>query len=288
MSVLVNNNTKVLIQGITGKQGRFHAKLMQEYKMDVVAGVTPGKEGEAVHNVNVYNTVAGAKKKCQIDASLILVPPAFVYDAAYEAIINKIPLIVIVTEHVPVHDSIKIRQLAEEYQITVIGPNTIGVISPGKGKVGIMPGYIYSEGNIGVISRSGTLTHEISSNLTDKGFGQSTCIGIGGDPVNCTDFIEALKLFRDDPETDQIILIGEIGGVSEEMAAQYLKDNKFSKPIMAFIAGKTAPKGKKMGHAGAIVNGNTGSAKSKIKALEDAGVRVAKTMDQLLFFVENN
>lgn len=283
MAILVHQGMKVMIQGITGKQGSFHTKLMQEYHMDVVAGVTPGKKGESVQGVPVFHTVAKAKSYTPIDASLILVPPAFVYEAAFEAISNAIPLIVICTEHVPVHDSIRIRKLAlKNPSLRVIGPNTIGVISPGKGKVGIMPGFIYREGNIGIISRSGTLTHEIASNLTYQGLGQSTCLGIGGDPVMGTDFIEALKLFSQDNETEAVVLIGEIGGAAEEIGAQYLKDNGYPKPVLAYIAGKTAPREKKMGHAGAIIHGERGTAQSKMKALSQAGVTVASSPNKLL------
>jgi len=285
MSVLVNKDTQVLIQGITGTQGQLHTKLMLEYNVKVVAGVTPGKKGEKVHGIPVYNTIMQAKTDTAVDACLILVPPPFVYSAACEAIENKIPLIVIITEHVPVHDSIRIRRMAQQHSIKLVGPNTIGVISPGKSKVGIMPGYIYSEGNIGVISRSGTLTHEISSNLTYRGQGQSTCIGIGGDPVIGLDFIEAFELFRDDPETESLIMIGEIGGTGEERAAEYIKQSKYPKPVFSFIAGQTAPEGKKMGHAGAIVGRNMGSAKSKMQALSSAGVKNANTLEELLDFV---
>ncbi len=288
MAVLVNQDTQVIIQGITGKQGRTHTKLMQNYNVQVVAGTSPGKGGQEVYGVPVYDAVATATAEHSINASMVIVPPPFVLSAATEAIEQRIPLVVIITEHVPVHDSIRIKQLADQYGVTVVGPNTIGVISPGKGKVGIMPGYIYSEGQIGVISRSGTLTHEVSSNLTYRGYGQSTCIGIGGDPVVGTDFVEALKLFREDDETQLIILIGEIGGVGEEKAAQYIKETNYPKPIVAFIAGQTAPKGKKMGHAGAIISGNMGSAESKMKLLGEAGVQVAETLDQILEIVEKS
>ena len=287
MSILVNEGSKILIQGITGTQGRLHTRLMLEYNARVVAGVTPGKKGEKVHGVPVYNTILQAKRDTAVDACLIMVPPAFVYSAACEAIENNIPLIVIITEHVPVYDSIRIRKLAREYSIKVVGPNTIGVISPGKSKIGIMPGYIYSKGNIGVISRSGTLTHEVSSNLTYRGYGQSTCVGIGGDQVIGLDFVDAFELFRNDPETESLIMIGEIGGTSEERAADFIRETRYPKPIFSFIAGQTAPKGKKMGHAGAIVGQNLGSARSKMQALEEAGVKNANTLEELLDFVIN-
>ena len=286
MAVLVDGQTKVMIQGITGKQGSYHTEKMLEYHMDVVAGVAPGKGGQTVFDVPVYHTVQEATEKHSIDASLILVPAPFILPAATEAIDAKIPLVVLITEHVPVHDAIKIRERARENGIRLVGPNTIGVISPGKGKVGIMPGYIYSEGRIGIISRSGTLTHEISSNLTYRGFGQSTCIGIGGDLAVGMDFVEALEIFRNDEETDLIVMIGEIGGVGEEMAADYIQKASFPKPIVAYIAGLTAPEGKKMGHAGAIVSGNMGSAKSKMEALQKSGVKIANTLDEILEFVE--
>lgn len=281
MAVLVKPGMKVLIQGITGKQGRFHTKFMQEYGMNVVAGVTPGKGGEIISDVPVFNTVKEALSFTDIDASLVLVPPAFVKDSAIEAIKNNIPLVVITTEFVPVHDTLKIVTLSEEYRVTVVGPNTIGVISPGIGKVGIMPGYIYSRGNVGVVSRSGTLTHEVSSNLTYKGIGQSTCIGIGGDPIKGVDFVDALELFREDPDTELVVMIGEIGGSGEEIAADYIKRSEYPKPVIAFIAGQTAPPGKKMGHAGAIVSGVSGTARSKISKLEEAGVNVAESLSQI-------
>ncbi|GAW92250.1 succinate--CoA ligase subunit alpha [Calderihabitans maritimus] len=282
MSILVNADTRVIIQGATGKQGSYHTLKMLEYNVNVVAGVSPGKGGYNVHGVPVYDTVAAAKREHQIDASLIMVPPAGVLLAAMEAIENKIPLIVIITEHVPVHDSLIIKNMAKEAGVRVIGPNTIGVISPGKSKVGIMPGYIYSEGHVGIISRSGTLTHEVASNLTYKGIGQSTCVCIGGDPVKGTDFVDVLKLFREDEQTDIVIMIGEIGGAGEELAAQYVKEAGYPKKIVAFIAGRNAPVGKRMGHAGAIVSQGFGTAEAKIKSLNEAGITVVDTLDELL------
>lgn len=282
MAVLVNAQTRVLIQGITGAQGSYHTEKMLEYGMKVVAGVTPGRGGEQVHGVPVFDTVQEALAQHPVDATMILVPPPFVLEAASEAIENGIGLVVIITEHVPVLDSIQIKALAKARGSRVIGPNTIGVISPGQGKVGIMPGYIYKEGNIGIISRSGTLTHEVASNLTFRGIGQSTCIGIGGDPVIGTTFVDALELFRNDDQTRAVIMIGEIGGSGEEIAAEHLKEFGYPKPVYAFIAGATAPPEKRMGHAGAIVERGTGTAESKIRLLSEAGVIVAKTLDQLI------
>lgn len=283
MAILVDRDTVVLIQGITGKQGSFHTKLMLEYGAKVAAGVTPGKGGSSVHGVPVYDTVLEAKEKHpEINASLIMVPAHGVLEAAVEAIENNIPLVVIIAEHTPIHDSLKIRWLAKQKGVVVIGPNTIGIISPGKSKVGIMPGYIYSEGPVGVISRSGTMTHEIASNLTYKGIGQSTCIGIGGDPIGGIDFVDCLELFKHDPETQAVVMIGEIGGAKEELAARYIKEERYPKPVYAFIGGKTAPPGKRMGHAGAIIHQGIGTAESKIAALKEAGVKVGDTMDQLV------
>jgi succinyl-CoA synthetase alpha subunit len=287
LAILVNKDTKVIIQGITGKQGAFHAKKMLEYGVDLVGGVTPGKGGQRVLDVPVFDTVREARKETNCNASMILVPPPFVLDAAVEAIESGMELVVIITEHVPVHDGIKIKTLADSAGCTVIGPNTIGIISPGKGMVGIMPGYIYSEGNVGIISRSGTLTHEIASNLTFRGIGQSTCLCIGGDPVVGTSFVNALELFREDEETKVIVMIGEIGGSAEEQAAEYIKNTSYPKPVVAFIAGQSAPPGKRMGHAGAIVERNSGTFQSKYCALEEAGVSVVRKLDDILELVKS-
>lgn len=282
MAVLVQPNTQVIIQGATGKQGMYHTQKMLEYNVNLVAGVTPGKGGQNVCGVPVFDTIRDVKKHFHVDASMILVPPAGVLAGAVEAIENEIPLIVIITEFVPVHDSLIIKSMADQKSIRVIGPNTIGIISPGKSKVGIMPGYIYSEGNVGIISRSGTLTHEVSSNLTYKGKGQSTCVCIGGDPVKGTDFVDALKLFREDDQTETVIMIGEIGGAGEELAAKYVMESGYPKKIVAFIAGQTAPEGKRMGHAGAIVTQGFGTAESKIRSLSEVGITVVRTLDELL------
>lgn len=284
MAILVNQGTRVLIQGITGNQGRYHTLKMKDYNVQVVAGATPGKGGQQVVDVPVYDSVAEAAAHHPIDASMILVSPTGVLSAAVEAIESAIPLVVIITEFVPFHDALLIRQLSEGSPSRVIGPNTIGVISPGKSKIGVMPGFIYSEGNVGLISRSGTLTHEIASNLTYKGIGQSTCVCIGGDMVKGTNFIDILKSFREDPETEKVIIIGEIGGAGEEIAARYIKETAYPKPVIAYIAGMTAPKEKKMGHAGAIVSRGVGTAESKIGSLAAAGVPIARNLDDLLVF----
>lgn len=282
MAILVDQDTRVLIQGATGRQGAYHTLKMLEYDVRVVGGVTPGKGGQSVHGVPVFDTVAEAKRNVDCNASLILVPPAGVLAAAMEAIENRIPLIVVVTEFVPFHDSLKIRTAARNQGVRLIGPNTVGVISPGKSKVGIMPGFIYSPGNIGMISRSGTLTHEIASNLTYRGLGQSTCLCIGGDAVKGTDFVDALALFRSDDETHTVILIGEIGGAGEEMAAEYIRESGYPKRLIGFVAGATAPSEKRMGHAGAIISGGFGSAEVKLKRMAEAGVTIARGLDEIL------
>lgn len=279
---MVNKDTRVIIQGATGKQGTYHTLQMLEYHVKVVGGVSPGKGGHRVHGVPVFDTVRQAKDNGEVDAAMILVPPAGVRAAALEAIENRIPLIVIVTEFVPLHDTLLIRSMAVREGVRVVGPNTIGIISPGKSKVGVMPGFIYSEGRIGIISRSGTLTHEIASNLTYSGMGQSTCVCIGGDMVRAMEFVDVLKLFRDDEQTETVIMIGEIGGASEEMAAQYLKYEGYPKKILAFIAGLTAPAERKMGHAGAIVSKGFGTAASKMKVLEEARVLVVRNINEIL------
>ncbi len=287
MSVLVNEDSRIVIQGITGKQGRYHTARLIESGAVVCAGVSPGKGGEIVEGVPVYNTVAEAKAAHpEINASLVLVPPKFVLSSGMESVESCIPLVVIITEFTPTHDILKIVDAAREKGVQVVGPNTIGVISPGKSKVGVMPSYIYKPGRIGVISRSGTLTHEMASNLSFRGFGQSSCIGIGGDQIIGMTHAEAMERFADDPETDILVLIGEIGGSGEEMAAEYIKRTGFKKPVAAFIAGANAPAGTKMGHAGAIVSGSSGTAQSKIEALEGAGVFVGKTMGQIVEYVE--
>ena len=278
MAILVGKQTKLLVQGITGSQGAFHAKSCMEYGTNVVAGVTPGKGGEKFDGkVGIFNTVRDAVKQTGANASMVFVPPPFAADAILEAIDAGIELVVCITEGIPVTDMLKVRRVLDSQSFTrLIGPNCPGIITPGACKIGIMPGHIHKEGRIGVVSKSGTLTYEAVGQLTGLGIGQSTCIGIGGDPINGTDFIDALKLFKADPDTDGVILIGEIGGNAEIQAAEWIKDN-FKKPIAGFIAGVTAPPGKRMGHAGAIISGGKGTAEEKIAALRAVGVKMAET-----------
>lgn len=282
MSILINKKTRVIIQGITGKQGQYHASKMLEYNVNVVAGVSPGKAGQTVLGIPVFDTVAKAKENTKIDAAMILVPPAGALNAALEAFASKIPFVVVITEHIPLHDAIMIRQMGIKENIKVLGPNTIGAITPGESKIGVMPGFIYSKGSTGIISRSGTLTHEIASNMTYKGLGQSTCVCVGGDMCKNLNFIDILKMFRKDDQTEAVVMIGEIGGAGEEIAARYLKENGYPKKVIAYIAGSRAPDEKKMGHAGAIISKGAGSAKSKLDTLEDAGVIIARKMDEIM------
>lgn len=275
MSILVDRNTRVCVQGITGRDGAFHTKGMIDYGTKVVAGVTPGKGGQEVHNVPVFNTVEEAVKATGANTTVVYVPAKFAPDAIYEAINAGIKLIVVISEGIPTLEMLKIYNYLRRTSTKLIGPNSPGIITPGVAKVGIMPGWIHQPGKIGVISRSGTLTYEVVDQLTRAGFGQSTCIGMGGDPIVGMSFIDLLSLFEKDPGTDAIVLIGEIGGTDEEEAASYIKE-KMSKPVVAFIAGRAAPPGKRMGHAGAIISGGMGTAESKIKAFESVNVPVAR------------
>ena len=274
MSILVNAQTRVLVQGLTGREGMFHTEQMQAYGTNVVAGCTPGKGGQSVLGVPVFNTVAEAVAQTGADVSVIFVPSAVAADAICEAADAGIGLVICITEHIPVLDMVRVKARLKATGTHLVGPNCPGVISPGLCKIGIMPGYIHKQGSIGLISRSGTLTYEAVHQLTTQGLGQSTCVGIGGDSVPGLYFTDLLKMFRDDPETEAVCLIGEIGGDGEETAAAYIKESKYPKPVFGFIAGLTAPKGKRMGHAGAIISGSKGRGEDKIAAFEDAGVKV--------------
>lgn len=280
MSILVDENSRLLVQGITGREGSFHTEQMLEYGTKVVAGVTPGKAGQEVHGVPVFNTVHDAVKETGANASVIYVPARFTDDAIYEAADNGIELIVCITEGVPVNDMVAVYHYVKSKGARLIGPNCPGITTPGKGKIGIMPGFIHEPGKVGVVSRSGTLTYEVVDALTKAGLGQSTVVGIGGDPIIGTAFVDVLELFQNDPDTDAIVMIGEIGGDDEEVAAEFIKAN-VTKPMAGFIAGRTAPPGKRMGHAGAIISGGSGTAAGKIEALEAAGVAVAERMSEI-------
>ncbi|MGB9629011.1 MAG: succinate--CoA ligase subunit alpha [Thermodesulfobacteriota bacterium] len=275
MSILVDENTRVVVQGITGNEGLFHTRQMVQYGTKVVAGVTPGKGGQRIDGIPVFNTVMEAVKKTDANASAIFVPPAFAGDAMMEAADAGIPVIVCLTEGIPTLDMVVVKRYLDERGSKLIGPNTPGIISPGKCKIGVMAGYIHKPGCVGIISRSGTLTYEVVDQLTKKGIGQSTCVGIGGDQIVGLSFVDLLAMFQKDHQTEAVIMIGEIGGTAEEEAARYIK-RRVKKPVLAFIAGLTAPPGRRMGHAGAIISGGKGTAQEKMKALEKAGVRVIR------------
>ncbi len=280
MSILIDKNTRVLVQGITGRDGSFHTKQMIDYGTKVVGGVTPGKGGQKMDGVPVFNSMNEAVNETGANASVIYVPAAFAGDAMLEAVESGVKLVICITEGVPVNDALRVYNYIKGKDVRLVGPNCPGLLSPGKSKIGIMPGHIAKPGSVGVVSKSGTLTYEIVYSLTLKGLGQSTCIGIGGDPIIGTNFIDVLTLFNGDPETKAIAMIGEIGGTDEEEAAEFIRDN-IKKPVVAFIAGRTAPEGKRMGHAGAIISGGMGTSESKIKALSAVGVPVCDTPSQV-------
>ncbi len=280
MSILVGKNTRLLVQGITGREGSFHTTQMVEYGTNVVAGVTPGKQGEQVAGVPVFDTVEHAVAETGANTSIIYVPAKFAPDAIYEAVDSGIELVICITEGVPVNDMVPVYAYVKANRARLIGPNCPGLITPGEAKVGIMPGFIHEPGEVGLVSRSGTLTYEVVDALTKAGLGQSTAVGIGGDPIIGTSFVDVLRLFQDDPDTGAIVMIGEIGGSDEEDAAAFIKEH-VTKPVASFIAGQTAPPGKRMGHAGAIISGGSGSAADKVKALEAVGVRVAQSPSQV-------
>jgi len=286
MSVLVDRNTRLIVQGFTGKEGTFHTEQAIAYGTKVVGGVTPGKGGTTHLDLPVYDTVEQAVKETGANASVIFVPPPFAADAIMEAADAGLPLVVCITEGIPTLDMVKVWQFLQGRRTRLIGPNCPGIISPGKCKIGIMPGHIHKEGNVGVVSRSGTLTYEAVGQLTRLGIGQSTCIGIGGDPIIGTSFVDALTLFNQDPETEAIVMIGEIGGNAEETAAAYVKAN-VRKPVIGFVAGQTAPPGRRMGHAGAIIAGGSGKASDKIAAMREAGITVCSTPAEIGEKVQN-
>lgn len=275
MTVILDKHTKVLVQGITGYQGTYHSKAMRDFGTAVVAGVTPGKGGETVNDIPVFNSVSEAVRETGADTSCVFVPAPMTKDAVMEAVDAGVKTVVVVTEHVPVHDAIHFVAVARSRGVTLIGPNCPGIASPGVGKVGILPSKIFAKGDVGVVSRSGTLTYEIVNAMTEQGIGQSTCVGIGGDRVPGTNFVDVLERFQEDPQTKKVVLVGEIGGTAEEEAAEFIAA-RLRKPVVAYIAGRTAPPGKRMGHAGAIIARGRGTAESKIKALEAAGAKVAK------------
>lgn len=280
MSIFIDGNTRVIVQGMTGAQGRFHSEQMMTYGTKIAAGVTPGKGGTECLGVPVFDTVRQAQETVRANASIIYVPPRFAANSILEAIDAEIPLVVCITEGIPILDMVKVKERLERSRTRLIGPNCPGLITPGECKLGIMPGYICKKGRVGVISRSGTLTYEAVNQLSGAGIGQSTAVGIGGDPVRGTGFIDTLRAFNDDSETLAVVMIGEIGGSGEEEAAEWISDN-MKKPVAAFIGGRTAPAGKRMGHAGAIISGGKGTEESKVRALEEAGVTVAPTPDRI-------
>jgi succinyl-CoA synthetase alpha subunit len=287
MSILVDDDTRVVVQGITGGEGKFHTEQMMEYGTNIVAGAVPGKGGQKVHGVPVYDTVHEAVEEENADASVVFVPPAFAGDAVFEALDTNLDFVVAITEGIPTQDMAKVNKRLAETDTRLLGPNCPGIITPGEAKLGILPGNIFSDGNVGLVSRSGTLTYQVVDNLTQRDIGQTTAIGIGGDPIIGTSFVDALELFEEDEETEAVVMCGEIGGEDEEEAAAFIAEH-MDTPVAGFIAGRTAPPGKRMGHAGAIVSGSgTGTAESKISALNDAGVPVGDTPEEVADHIES-
>src|SRR5713101_1111195 len=286
MPVLIGRQTRTIVQGITGNQGSFHTQLMLEYGTKIVAGVTPGKNGARIHNIPVFDTVNSALETYDANASIIFVPAQHTKEAVMEAVDAGLNPVVVITEGVPARDRMILLAYAKDHNTTIIGPNTPGVITPGESKLGIMPGSSFAPGKVGLASRSGTLTYEISQSLSHAGIGQSTCLGIGGDPFTGLNFVDILKMFRDDPSTDSVVIIGEIGGSAEEDAAKYIKESGYPKPVVAYVAGRAAPPGKRMGHAGAIITGSEGTAAAKIDSLNAVGVKVAEVHSGLPRFLQ--
>jgi succinyl-CoA synthetase alpha subunit len=287
MGILVDSSTRAIVQGATGRQGSYQTQLMLDYGTKIVAGVVPGKGGTQVSGLPVFDTVSETVDAYSPNASIIFVPAPFAKDAVLEAIANKIKTVVVITEHLPIRDTISIMGYAAQSNVTIVGPNTPGIITPGECKLGIMPTEVFVAGSVGLASRSGTLTYEIAASLTASGLGQSTCVGVGGDPVVGLNFVDALELFKADPKTKAVVLVGEIGGNMEELTAQYITETNYPKPVVAYVAGRFAPEGKRMGHAGAIITGKQGTAQSKIEAFSNAGVKVAEKPSEVASLLTN-